>query len=185
MKNILPKECLRTLYYVLIDPHITYGTLAWGNANSCILKRSGTLQKRAMRLIHNAPYNGHTDPLFKSSGILKLSDILEYQSIMFMYDFLTNELPLSYGGCFVKNSDLPGARSTRQSDLFHVPRCQTNFASKLPVYQMPRAWNKYARLFADLPRKSTVKNTMKNHFLTGYSENIKCNNTHCRDCQPK
>jgi hypothetical protein len=31
-KVFLPKESLRTLYFSLINSHIVYGILAWGNA---------------------------------------------------------------------------------------------------------------------------------------------------------
>ena len=33
VKHILPKDCLRTLYYSLIHSHLSYGLLAWGNCN--------------------------------------------------------------------------------------------------------------------------------------------------------
>ena len=29
VKNILPTDCLKTLYFTLIQPHLTYGILAW------------------------------------------------------------------------------------------------------------------------------------------------------------
>ena len=47
VKNILPKSCLRTLYFSLIHPHFSYGLLAWGSASLTALKSSIMLQKRA------------------------------------------------------------------------------------------------------------------------------------------
>ena len=41
------------------------------------------LQKRTVRAINNAKYNSHTDPLSKTSGILKLNELYEYQCLMF------------------------------------------------------------------------------------------------------
>ena len=79
VKKILPKESLKTLYFALIQPHINYGILAWGNSSKSILKKTTTLQKRALRLIHKASYNSHTDPLFRKSGILKVTDLYEHQ----------------------------------------------------------------------------------------------------------
>ena len=40
-----------------------------------------------MRIISNATYNSHTDPLFKSCEILKLEDLYLQQSLWFVFDF--------------------------------------------------------------------------------------------------
>ena len=69
-----------TLYFAMIHPHISYGILAWGNATQTTLKRTMTLQKRALRTINNVSYNSHTDPLFKKSNILKLNDLFDHAS---------------------------------------------------------------------------------------------------------
>ena len=50
-KNILPKASLRTLYFALIEPHLSYGILVWGNANKKTLHRTEMLQKRAIRTV--------------------------------------------------------------------------------------------------------------------------------------
>ena len=65
--------------------------------------RSFMMQKRAIRIINNAPYNGHTEPLFKKSRILKLYDLYEYQCIMFMFDYRSMNLPKSFEGVFIAN----------------------------------------------------------------------------------
>ncbi len=65
VKHLLPINSLKTLYNYMIHPYITYGIIAWGSANASDLKRTFLLQKRAIRTINKAPYNGHTDPLFR------------------------------------------------------------------------------------------------------------------------
>ena len=74
-KNIFPKSCLRTLYFSLIHPHFSYGVLAWGSASLTKLKSSIMLQNRAIRNINRAKHRAHTEYLFKSSQILKLTDL--------------------------------------------------------------------------------------------------------------
>ena len=84
VKNVLPRHSLQTIYYTLFQPYITYGILAWGhminNDNNQILLK----QKRAMRIIYKLPYNSHTDPLFKTSNILKAKDLYIQQALFFM-----------------------------------------------------------------------------------------------------
>ena len=136
--HFLPINSMKTLYHSLIHLHFSYGLLVWGNASKSIIHSSKIHQKRAMRIICNAKYNSHTDPLFKSCGILKLEDLYLQQSLLFVFDFLSNNLPVSFTDLFKFNRDMPDARLTRQSDLLHIDRCQSKFASSLPLYSLPR-----------------------------------------------
>ena len=48
-KVFLPKESLRTLYFSLINSHIVYGIIAWGNAkHDIIFKTKPTFYKSAL-----------------------------------------------------------------------------------------------------------------------------------------
>ncbi len=181
-KNILPKESLKTLYFALIQPHINYGILAWGNSNATTLKKTITLQKRAIRLLNKASYNSHTDPLFRQSKILKVSDLYEHQVALFMHDYCMNKVPMSFDGIYKKNHGTQNYRPTRQSNLFHIERCDSSFSSKLPIYHFPRVWNKWARTFPDCTRRSQFKKELKETFLSLYAMNVKCQNRFCHDC---
>ena len=89
VKKCLPQSSLVTLYNALVHPH--YGILTWGCANTCIsiLNKTIILQKRALRTIFNIPYNGHTEPLFKTAQILT-----------FMNDYSIGRLPVSFNNIF-------------------------------------------------------------------------------------
>jgi len=182
VKHVLPMECLKTLYYSLINSHFTYGILAWGNADKTTLKRSIMLQKSAIRVINRKSYNSHTDPLFKTSNILKIRDLFEYLSIIFMFDYLHNSLPTSFEKMFLRNSELPNARCTRQSNLFNIPRSESYFASKLPQFVLPNLWNKWAKSFDNDIKRSRLKKLIKRSILDSYLPQVTCNYTKCIDC---
>ena len=62
------------------------------------IRQTKLLQKRAICTIHNASFNSHTDPTFRNSKLLlKLQDIFEYQSLLFIYAYFNNKLPSSFG----------------------------------------------------------------------------------------
>ena len=136
-KVFLPYASLRTLYFSLIHPYISYGILAWGNANQNVLHRTNILQKRALRIVHNKHYNSHTDPLFKQSGILKLNDLYKREVLLFMHDFIHAKLPVSFRDLFTFNRDVNVAYETRQSDLFHINRIKSKFVNILPLFSYP------------------------------------------------
>ena len=175
---------MKTLYHSLIHSHFSYGLLVWGNASKSIIHSSKILQKRAMRIICNAKYNSRTDPLFKSCGILKLEDLYLQQSLLFVFDFLSNNLPVSFTDMFKFNRDMPDARITRQSDLLHIDRCQSKFASSLPLYSLPIVWNRWVFVVSNPMSKIQFKTKIKLACINKYLSHVICNYRRCPDCYP-
>jgi hypothetical protein len=187
VKHLLPTESLKTLYYSMIHPYITYGILAWGNANRSEIKRTCLLQKRAIRIINKSLYNSHTDPLFKKSCILKIEDQYVYQATLFMQDYAMKKLPNSFIDLYKYNYENQVNRKTRQSSLLSIDRCDSIFARNLPLYNFPKLWNNWVRsspidtsnpyLFT-----SQTKSKLKKKFLSSYASTVRCSNLHCADC---
>ena len=131
VKNIiLPMDCLRTLYLAIVHPHLTYGILAWGNASSSAFHRTTILQKRAIRTIHRSNYNSHTEPLFKSSGILNVKDLYDFQVALFMYNYVCKKLPYPFDNTFRHNYEEFRIATRQDSLTFYLLKNVTMF---LPV----------------------------------------------------
>ena len=154
VKNIIPKKSLKTLYFSLIQSHMTYGLLVWGNASQSHISRIQTLQKRAIRIITKSKYNSHTDPLFSGQNILKFSDLYEYQVLLFVFDQLCCHLPSSFVNLFHFNHDVQTNYLTRQSNNLYVPFSKRQFPKNLPIFHFPAIWNKWSSHLIDL---ATVK----------------------------
>jgi hypothetical protein len=169
VKNILPADSMRTLYFTLIHPHITYGILAWGNASKSVLNRTIILQKRAVRLINRATYNSHTEPLFKHVKILKLNDQYEYEVALFMYDYVTNKLPISFHNVYRNNHEIQTTHQTRQANFIHIIQCNSTFSQKLPLYEFPHIWNKWTNKIPQNTSRSIYKKNLKHIFLSNYN----------------
>jgi len=142
VEHCLAYDSLITLYFALIHLHLSYGILVLRNTSHANMNKSVKLQKRAIRTIIKSGFNSHTDPLFKRSGILKLKDLYEYQTTLFMLDFINNRLPLSFNSTFQFSHQIQNIHTTRQTNLLHTTRYKCNFASKLPLYIFPHIWNK-------------------------------------------
>ena len=54
------------VFHSLVLPHLYFSILAWGFESERLIK----LQKRAVRIIHRAKCNAHSEPLLKKSGLL-------------------------------------------------------------------------------------------------------------------
>ena len=182
VKFSLPQESLHTLYFSLLQPHLTYGILVWGNAKSCFLHKTEVLQKRALRIINCKKFNSHTDPLFKQSGILKLSDLYQLQVLLFMHKYSRDKLPMSFRNIFTLNRDINVVHETRQVNMFHVAKSKCKFIDKLPLYQFPLLWNEwYPKLNINLTY-SSFKRSIKTMCLGRYAAMVNCSNPYCNDC---
>ena len=151
MKKIttyLDRPTLRTLYFSLIFPYLSYCHLAWGSAPAIHTNRLLLLQKKAIRLIHHAPSTVHTDPLFTSSNIIKFTDLYLYFCTLFIYKYKHNLLPTS----FIVDTDwfhpqhLRHSHSTRlMGHIAHciVPRCRTSLCQRFLRYKSSVILNKF------------------------------------------
>ena len=126
MKHYLPCHILRTLYYSLIMPHLSYGILAWGQCS--FLSDVTKLQKRAVRIITNSNYNSHSEPLFKELELLKLQDIFTLILLKFYFNYCHNRLP-QYFQSFVFNRQLDlHQHNTRNKHLLQIGVTRTKSA---------------------------------------------------------
>jgi len=182
VKNFIPKRILKMLYQTLVQPHLTYNILCWGNPNNAHIKKTFTLQKRAIRTINNAKYNDHTEPLFKRNKLLKLNDLFTAESIRFLIKLENNKLPSSFDGVFILNRVIHPGRVTRQNNLYSVKLARTKLTKNLPSCCLPKIWNKW---------KAKIPKTINKHFLKlvtiaimdEYQYNIHCDNNFCLQCR--
>ena len=108
------------------------------------LNKTFLLQKRAIRSINRAAYNSHTDPLFKTSKILKLHDLYILQACLFTYDFERKQLPTSFTHYFRHTHDIHPHIHTRQSHLIHETIARNTFIANLPQHKISHIWNQNA-----------------------------------------
>ena len=182
-KHFLPKTALRTLYQSLIHSQLLYGITAWGPAihttnNNTTFK----LQKKAIRIINKMSYRAHTDPLFKTTKILKLQDVYELHATLFMSKYEANTLPASFTNMFTHNFDIHPHIHTRQSSNIYTNKPKNKFVENLPNFAIPKLWNKWIKKLDLNNSTGRIKTQMKNLLLAQYVDNVKCTNTFCRQC---
>ena len=90
LRYYVDTDILVNLYYALIYPYLIYGILTWGNTYPTTLLPIFILQKKVVRLITFSAFDAHSSPLFKSLNIMKLHDLVEYCTAVFMYKFKNN-----------------------------------------------------------------------------------------------
>ena len=112
LKNYLPRYIMKALYNSLVQSHSNYAILVWGFKCNRLVK----LQKRLVRIITCSKYNAHTDPLFKSTEILKVANILDLNAIKFYYKYLHGKLPSYFYSFNIVTQGSQHSYNTRQSE---------------------------------------------------------------------
>ena len=72
-RHLVPLATLLNIYRSLIEPYISYGLIAWGQAVNIYLNKVLILQKRALRLMYFADSKVHSAPLFVNSRTLPVT----------------------------------------------------------------------------------------------------------------
>ena len=177
LKNYLPAYILKTIYNSLILPNFNYGLNVWGwKANKLF-----TLQKKAVRIILKTHYRAHTDVLFKSLCILKITDLCALQEQIFCYKFYNNLLPDYF--LMTLSDEYHHEYLTRARGERRMPAISHEFARNSISYRFPFNYN---RMCSDIKSKicthsvHSFKIYIKNKFLESYLSN--CDIPNCYIC---
>ena len=116
----------------------------WGSTYQSNLNRIIILQKKIIRIISKDSFDAPTGFLFKEQEILKFSDIYLYQIGKFIYLFKRGLLPNYFRNIFTLASQIH-SYNTRNSSLFYIPHCRTNFRKFSVRFQGPSFFSSLSR----------------------------------------
>ena len=166
VSSVLDQSTLRTLYFTMMYPYLTYCHLLWGCTSVTNLTRIHRLQKKAVRIICKQPRLAHTLPLFSETKIIDVNNLYKYLLALFTFKLSHHLLPHSFHSqisidIFGFNQNQP----TRNLNC-RLPLCRTTIRQYTIFYQVPKLCNDL--LFRlGLPENIpflTFKKLMKNLF---------------------
>ena len=168
LKNAVPSNILFMIYNALLMSHLNYGLLAWGTAPKLYVDRILLIQKRALRSVFSLNFRSHTTNVFFVNKTLKIHDLYLFQLGILMFQTHESKLPISLSYLFLKNSKIHNY-STRQQNLFHLPRKRTKFAQNTVFYTGPKFWNNLPLHIKSSPSLPIFKRRLKLHLLAPYN----------------
>ena len=126
LRDFVPKQCLKSIYFALIHPYIIYCLPIYGVTYDVHLHPLNVLHRRAVRIINGASFLAHSEPLFRESKILKICD--QYKLSLATYVYKNMHILDDYHRLHPYNTrhrdnlmpPLPRLRSTEQSVLFNA-----------------------------------------------------------------
>ena len=161
---------LVTLYYSFLYPYLIYCTEVWGGANITDINSLFKVQKRIIRIIVSAKFKEHTGPIFSKLKLLRLSELYEYNIVLFMYKYINDMLPPIFNNIFILNSDIH-QYTTRQSEKFRVPKGKLSMSKRLIKYKGVLFWNNISDNIEYHHGIFTFKKQLKNYLLAHSTTN--------------
>ena len=104
--------------------------------------------KKALRIISSQPHNSHSSPLFKKKIILKFSDKVNLENILFVSKSISNPLPSLLNNWFLFSSDQHSYETSWCSlGNLYKPSNETNTSAKNSIIVSTiNAWNNSQKL---------------------------------------
>jgi hypothetical protein len=181
-KGILSSKALKSLYFALVHPHFLYCLPVYSSTSKKNMDSLYIKQKKCIRIIVNAKYNAHTQPIFLSLKILPLPDLVVSQNLLMMHSIDKEYCRVTFEGFYEKNVAVTNHNyPLRNAGDFIIPRINLEFLKLFPLYILPKTWNDLDPGFRNVSIKSLFKYNLKSHLLSKYSD-FKCDRLFCYVC---
>ena len=129
----MPIQCLRTLYFSMVYPHILYGIEIYANTTKCSIKPLCIAHNKILRAMINTQLSKilSTNELYSSFGLLTIPNLFRYQLFRLVHKYFHHNalLPEIYKNYFTCNYSIH-KYFTRQIGDIHVPNSDKNIGQK-------------------------------------------------------
>ena len=168
------QKVLLQIYYGQFHSHLNYGSQIWSTAND--LQSTIIQQKKALRIISWSHSQSPSNPLFKEWKILKLTDMVKMNNLLFVHDVLNNRAPDYFNGYFHVNErnhsydtiNNPTSRHSVPTGSLKLPNTQNQEGIKTVKYSFAHTWNDFIKEIARstansaaIPLKSMSRHSFK------------------------
>ena len=162
LSTYIPTEAQKMFYQGYILPLIDYGSSTWGTTSRSNLERLSKLQKRAARIILNAPYDTASSYMFNALGWPTIEKRHSYNKAVLTYKALNNLTPLYITELLIPMSQTHNRalRSTSNGSLA-VPRSKTAIFDGSFSCTAPRLWNQLPEVTKKASSLSCFKTQVK------------------------
>ena len=141
VKNFIPLNSRKTLYYSFIHSHLSNGILLWGpNTSAWFYDKLFRQQKKAIRIVNNSKENISTESLFKMHSILNISNMIKVENIKLMYNVTKCLSPKPICNIFTQSSNRHSYTTRYRNDPQFSEKPTYAGIQKSFLYKGPDLW---------------------------------------------
>ena len=171
IRHYVDHNTLKMIYHGIFSSILLYSSLIWGQKVS-IVEKLQIIQNKALRIINFQHSRMSATPLYKTCKILKLSDSIKLQNVLFAFDSINRQLPSPLNNLF----DFYDTNyNTRTENLPVLKRLQTRtilYGSNSIKSKVVDTWNHFILNHMDNQHKSRsiCKKLITNILLDRYEQ---------------
>ena len=159
-------DILKMIYYGIFSSILMYGSLIWGQ-HKRIVNRLQIIQNKAIRYMNFKPKRTPATPLFKSSGILNLTDYITQQNCLFAHDHINRKLPTPLLDDRINFVQTAGnTRNARLNQLANFRTSTILYGTRSIKSRAVKAWNDINIDLHQLQLQNLSKSTCKDKVFT-------------------
>ena len=136
-----------------------------------------SIQKKALRIIYNTKVNAHTSELFNISKIPRIENIFERESLILLYKYKNNNLPLEIQKLIDRSITTSTTNTRSRAELTVAPKRDLKSGNFL--YELIATWNKFENLIEGTNKLKELKYKINEI----HNKVIECNNRDCHTCK--
>ena len=168
MSKTLPTESLCMLYKTLIEPHIRYCSIVWGNCGEALKDKLQILQNWAARIITRTSYDtANQFALLRQLKWLDVRSIIKLEMGLFMYKALNQLVPEQISEMFTHLSTYHSyqTRSAVNGNLY-IPTSHLFPEQRSLSYAGSKLWNEIPFEIRNADSLNSFKTNFKAYLLT-------------------
>ena len=170
LRNNVPQQCLKKLYYAFVYPHIIYGLEVYGNTTKTRLDKLNKVHNKILRILALKTSTTPVAKLYVAINTLPIPILHEMLLLIFVHNYVHHKqtLPHIFHNYFTENNIVHGHNTRRKND-FHIFSVRSGFGQRCTLYRAIKFWNNlplYLKDISSLPVfKKKVKLFLLNKFL--------------------
>ena len=166
LRNYLPQQCLKKLYYAFIYPHISYGLEVYGNTTTSQIDKLFKLNNKILRILLNKPLCTPVVDLYTEMNTLPIPTLHEMLMLMFVHKYVHHRhlLPEVFHDYFAENNSIHDYNTRERSGL-HIFSVRTSFGQRCTLYRASKFWNDLPQYLKSMSSIASFKKNLKSFLI--------------------
>lgn len=164
VKNFLPYDALRLLYFSLIHSKLILGNMLWSATFQYNVKKIINIQNKCIKSIFQNQHGRDLSDLYYRAKILPFNELKKMETLKFMFDVIHKNLSQPLTNAFSSNANIH-AHETRHA---HDPRFRQFKYSLTKIsflHQGPLLWGKLPDRYKSIHGRNAFCNQVKKYLL--------------------
>jgi len=164
IRQYVNAKVLKMLYFAFVYPHLLYGIEIYGNTYKSHITKLEILNNKILRILQNKSIRTPVIELYKSYDTLSLSQLHDYQILLFVHKLLhhADKLPPVFNSYIAQNRSIY-QYNTRGTLNLYLNTPHSTFGKRLLKYKGSVLWNNLPEKLKFTENTTTFKKLLRKY----------------------